>query len=344
MALPLYQEDGSTYRADTCGPLEAAVAAGKLQLQSLVHGHYPGRRLPAKALPGLKTIGAWDAEGPQDWGLDWHRNEGIELTWLERGTLGFAVEQSAVRLRPDDLTITRPWQRHRVGDPHVGAGRLHWLILDVGVRRPHQPWRWPGWIVLSRRDLDELTTCLRHNEEPVWHATPEVGNCFGRIAAAVARDREGSSVSLLAALLNELLVHTLEMFRHREVALDEELASSQRTVELFWADVCRHRAHLAAEWTVGLMARRCGLGATQFIHLTKRLFNMTPGQYLTACRLQTASELLQAEAGLSVAGVAEACGFNSSRYFATSFRRHFGRSPSAVRQGRVDAERDGGGG
>jgi AraC family L-rhamnose operon regulatory protein RhaS len=102
----------------------------------LVHSHYPGRKLPRGALLGVKSVGFWDAEGRQDWGLQWHRNEGIEVTFLERGASGFAVEQNEFRLRPDDLTVTRPWQRHRVGDPNIGAGRLHWLILDVSVRRP----------------------------------------------------------------------------------------------------------------------------------------------------------------------------------------------------------------
>jgi AraC family L-rhamnose operon regulatory protein RhaS len=333
MAIPLYQEDGSTYRADTCGPVRTAVAAGRLEHQALVRGQYPGQRLPRGVLPGVKTVGWWDAGEPQVWGLDWHRNEGIELTWLERGGIGFAVDRTACRLRPDDLTITRPWQLHRVGDPHVGAGRLHWLILDVGVRRQHQPWRWPPWVVLTRPDLHELTNCLRLNEQPVWHATPEVGHCFQRIATAVDADREGSSGSLLAALLNELLVLVLDMFRHRRVTLDESLASSQRTVELFWADVREHQEHLASEWTVGLMARRCGLGVTQFIYLTKRLFNMTPVQYLSVCRLEAAQAMLRSQPAVSVGAVAAACGFASSRYFATLFGRHFHCTPSALRDG-----------
>jgi hypothetical protein len=62
MRVPLYHESGATYRADTCGPLDTAVAADKVELQALVHGHYPGRRLPRHALPGVKTIGFWDAQ------------------------------------------------------------------------------------------------------------------------------------------------------------------------------------------------------------------------------------------------------------------------------------------
>lgn len=333
MAVPLYHEAGSTYRADTCGPLEAAVAAGKVELQALAHGHYPGRRLPRRGLPGVKTIGFWDAQQGQDWGLDWHRNEGIELTWLERGFLPFALQHATFRLEPNDLTITRPWQQHRVGQPHVGPGRLHWLILDVGVRRPHQPWQWPDWIVLTKSDLGELTTCLRQNEQPVWHSTADVGQCFQRIGAAVTRDRDGTSISLLAALVNELLIHALEMFRQRHLDLDSHLASSQRTVDLFWADLREHLDALAAEWTLDRMAHRCGLGPTQFIHLTKRLFNMTPGHYLNVCRLEAASQMLVSQPDRSIGDVAAACGFSSSRYFATLFGRHFHCTPSDVRYG-----------
>ena len=169
-------------------------------------------------------------------------------------------------MKAGDLTFTRPWQEHRVGDPHVGAGRLHCLILDVGVRRPHQTWRWPAWIVLTPDDLRQLTDILRHNEQPVWHATAEVAHCFRRIGAAVEADRDGSSISSLAVGINQLFLSVLEMFRRQEVRLDESLSSTRRTVELFWADLCQNPDHLALEWTVRGMARRCGMGVTNFIH------------------------------------------------------------------------------
>ncbi len=328
MLLPLYQDHDRTYRADTCSALAAAQRRGLVRLEALVRGHYPGRRLPPGALPGVKSVGFWDARGPQDWGLDWHRNEGVEFTLLERGSVAFEVDGHPCHLRPDDLTVTRPWQRHRVGDPHVGPGRLHWLILDVGVRRPHQPWRWPAWVVLTPADRAELTGYLRHCETPVWHATPEVGECFQRLAASVERDAGGDQVSRLAALLNELLVLVLEMFRRRRVTLDSSLASAERTVELFWAELQRSPEHLAEPWTVVSMARQCGLGPTRFIHYTKLLTNATPITHLTRCRLAEAARQLRSHPERSILEVALAVGYSSSQYFATAFRREFGCAPS----------------
>jgi AraC-like DNA-binding protein len=333
MLVPIYEDHGRTYPADGCDPLEEAATAGQIRLESLARGHYPGRRLPRNALPGVKTVGFWDASQPQSWGLDWHRNEGIELTYLESGAIGFGVDGQDFQLQGDDLTFTRPWLQHRVGDPRVGVGRLHWLILDVGVRRPHQPWKWPSWIVLTAADLGELTTILRNNEQPVWRATTELSACFRRIATAVQEDRDGSSISTLAVRLNQLFLLVLEMFRRQNVRLDESLSSPRRTVELFWTDMRQNINHLALECTVRGMAKRCGMGATSFIHNTKQLTNMTPMQYLNHCRLTAAAELLKMQPERSITEIALTCGFTSSQYFATLFRNRFKLTPKAFRSG-----------
>ncbi|MBN1395295.1 MAG: AraC family transcriptional regulator [Pirellulales bacterium] len=331
MRIPIYQESGRRYAADACRPLAAAARAGRLRFEALARGHYPGRRLPRNALRGVKTIGFWDADRRQDWGLDWHRNEGIELTFLERGGLEFAVDGRDYRLRAGDLTFTRPWQRHRVGDPHVGAGRLHFLIFDLAVRRPHQPWRWPAWVVLTAGDLRQLTDFLRHNERPVWRAAPEVARCFGRIGAAVESDRDGSGVSRLAVHVNQLLLAVLEMFRRRDVKLDQSLSSARRTVELFWNDLGGDLRQLSSPWTVRGMARRCGMGATSFIECSKQLNNATPMRRLNQCRLEAAARLLKEQPDRGVTDIALTCGFGSGQYFATLFKDRFGVAPRSFR-------------
>jgi len=56
---------------------------------------------------------------------------------------------------------------------------------------------------------------------------------------------------------------------------------------------------------------------------------MTPLQYLTHCRVELAARMLVEQPQASVTDVAFACGFNSSQYFATVFRRLRGCAPSA---------------
>jgi AraC family L-rhamnose operon regulatory protein RhaS len=236
-----------------------------------------------------------------------------------------------VSLNSGDLTVTRPWQRHRVGDPHVTAGRLHWLILDVGVRRPHQAWHWPPWLVLSRPDLRELADRLRHNEQPVWHAGDDLRQCVRRLAHVVEADPTPDRLSWVALYLNELFLLLLRLCRRSPAELDSALSSSLRTVELFLAELRADSDLLAQEWTLPHLAAHCGLGVTRFVHHCRQLTESTPMHYLAACRLDAAREQLRREPDLTITEVAARCGFASSQYFATLFGRRFGEPPGAWR-------------
>jgi len=327
--IPIYRERGRTYHADACVPLVEATARGELRYEAFGRGAYPGRPLPRGVLPGLRGVGVLDAARPQSWGLDWHRNEGIELTLLETGRMPFAVEgRRRFRLAPGDLTITRPWQPHRVGDPTLGFGRLHWFILDVGVRQPHQEWHWPDWLVLAREDLDELTGFLRGNERPVWRAGPEIEACFRKIGGRLAGARMPAAATALAVYLNEVFLLLLQMFRARRVPLSRSLTSARRSTELFLRAL---PSNLGERWTLDSMAESCGLGITRFAHYCRQITNQTPLQYLNRLRVERAAELLRARGGRRVTDVALDCGFSSSQYFATVFRRYFRCAPRAYR-------------
>ena len=324
---PIYRAGGTTYHPDTCEPLRRAQRRGQVRLEAMVRGGYPGRPLPDGVLEGIRTVGYWDAVGEQDWGLEWHRNEGIEFCLLESGAMPFAVDDHRYRLRPGDLTFTRPWQKHVLGDPRIGPGRLHWIILDVGVYRPNQPWRWPPWIVLSPDDLADLTGRLRHVKQHVWRATPAARACFHGIARHVERAGRRPPVSFIAVHVNLLLLEILNQFRRGRIAVDQDLSSDDSTVALFLRDLRTNPNSLSHPWTVPEMAERCGVSEATFSRICRRAVNTSPSDYLLRSRLSAAAELLRRESGRTVLDVAMACGFSSSQYFATAFRRLYGRSP-----------------
>jgi AraC family L-rhamnose operon regulatory protein RhaS len=327
MTVPIYRDRKGRFEADTCKPLADAVARNEIRLEALAHGHYPGRRLPAGELTNLKSAGYWDAQAAQSWGLGWHRNEGIEITYLENGRLAFSAEGRDFLLQADAMTITRPWQRHRVGNPHVTSGKLHWIILDVGVRHAEQRWRWPQWIMLSAADRRDLATFLRQTEEPVWPTTGEMRHCFHAIASAV----ESEHISALTIRINELLLLLLEHLREAKPRLRIVQSTASRTVELFLDEFCRHPEQLTLDWTVEKMAAGCGLKSTQFVHWVKQLTNRTPLHYLNHCRLEHAALLLRDRPEVSVTEIAQTCGFSSSQYFATVFGRRYGCAPGIYR-------------
>jgi len=327
--VPIYRERGRTYHADSCDPLVRACRNGALEVQALSRGTYPGTRLPGSELDGLRSVGFWDAKHDQDWGLEWHRNEGLELTFLETGSVEFALENSSYTLAPGNLAITRPWQPHKIGLPNVGAGRLHWIILDVGIRHPHQEWKWPRWLVISAGDMRELTQFMSQNEQPVWKTTPGIQNCFKQISRTVVSYQKKTGTSRLAVYINELFLLVLELFRSQKMTLSKSLTSARRSTKLFLSAL---PANVADQWTLDSMAKTCGLGTTRFTHYCRQLTNCTPVEYLNRVRLEKAAGLLRNNREMNITEIAFACGFSTSQYFATVFRRQFKRTPAAYRR------------
>lgn len=328
-SVPVYVDRGGRYEADACEALKSAARRGDVALEGLARGSYPGEPMPPGWVPEVRSIGVWDAARPQDWGLAPHRNEGIEFTFLSRGRLEFEVDGHPYLLRRGDLTITRPWQVHAVGGPSVSASRLHWLILDVGVRRPHQRWIWPRWIVCAPADLARLMRLLQHNETPVWRGNERVGECFERLTSLCRRPAPPRAASRLALLINDLLLEVLDLLDRRGIPLDASLTRTRRSVELCLRDVAGRPGEA---WTLDSMAGHCGLRRSRFAHYAREITGLTPVEYLTACRVAAARRALRDEPDRPVTDIAFDCGFQSSQYFANVFRRLTGVSPGAYRR------------
>ena len=341
-AQPTYRTRGARYEIDRCRPQRNAIQSGKIEFHALTKGHYPGTRVPKNILPGLNNIGFWNAGGTQDWGLDAHRNEGIEIMFLETGAMDFGVDQKEFKLRAGQFTITRPWQLHKLGAPNIGPGRLHWLILDVGIRRPHQDWRWPKWVVLTRPDLAELTRKLRRNEHPVWTATPAITHSFRELARSVAAWDQPHAISRLATNVNQLLIGILDALTEQQAQEDKKLTSHQRSVEIFLRELEQGRVPLDEPWTIGGMSAHCGMGVTAFAKYCRELVNSGPVEFLNRCRLDNAARQLRAGTKLTVTEIALANGFNSSQYFATAFAKRFHLNPTTYRHKNAAGIRDAG--
>lgn len=319
------QEFNTLYNPDRCSSLINAVNSQELEMRGLKRQNYPGLHLPKDILPGVLSIGYWNAKANQSWGLDWHRNEGIEFTFLETGSLNFSTEKGSYNLAPGAFTITKPWELHKVGAPNVTVGKLHWLIIDVQVRHPHQPWIWPEWVILSKPDLEYLTKVLRQNDVQVWKTEKKIQQCFRELGFCL--DSCGTEIphSKLNLLLNSLLLEMLLQFKNGKVDLDESLTMNLRTVEIFLKNL---RNDYEKFWSLDDMAIYCGIGKSSFSKYCKQLTNMTPIEYLNNIRLDAAADRLQNYSGKNISDISYCCGFSTAQYFATVFKNRFKCTPS----------------
>lgn len=325
----IFQNEHQAYVADTCEELKGASSNREVKLRAWSHPPYPGREVSKDYIPEIRSLGFWDAHQQQSWGLAPHCNEGIELSFVAGGQVDFGVGDEHWIMKSSQIAITRPWQFHQIGSPHVTPSRLFWLILDVNVRRPNQRWRWPDWLILSRQELNQLTELLSHNEQPVWDTNPEILQIFNELFHLLETSRPEESETKVKLFVNELLLALLQLLLSKGISVNRHLSSSERVVSMFLEAL---QQHLSYPWSLAVMSQQCGLSRSQFSNYCKCLTNMTPIQYLNECRHKAALELFLEQPDLTIGEIAAACGFNSLQYFSTCFQHRHGCSPKEYRE------------
>ena len=329
---PVYRARRVRYAIDRCEPQLQAIREGKIRFRALSNGVYPGERIPDGVLPGVPSLGHWDAVGEQDWGLSPHRNEGIELVYLATGHCSFTLEQRRYELTAGHFTLTLPWMLHRLGSPTLGPGKLHWVILDVGVRAPRQRWQWPDWVMLQPADRTRLQQLLRTNGRPVRRVTPAIAATFLELARSVERSDDPHRYSRLILHLNQLLLGVLDALDAAGESPAPTTAAARTRVDRWLHGLQMDEREAGRAWTLEAMAQTCGLGVTSLCAHTKALVNASPNAYLHFCRLDHAARLLRTQPQRPITEIALALGFGSSQYFANCFHRRFRSTPSAYRR------------
>jgi len=91
------------------------------------------------------------------------------------------------------------------------------------------------------------------------------------------------------------------------------------------------REHLSEDLDLKTLARVAGLDPTYFHKLYTRAYGKTPAQAILSRRI-TAAQIALEEGTLSVAQIADACGFSSQAYFAAKFREITRKTPTQYRK------------
>lgn len=114
-----------------------------------------------------------------------------------------------------------------------------------------------------------------------------------------------------------------DMVRHRDVLMRVE-----RYI----------RKHPEEDLSLARLAKMSSMDPTYFHKLFTRMFAITPAQRVLDCRIAAARVALT-NRELSLAEIAQRCGFSSQSYFSTCFKRMVGKSPLAYREEKLDGNK-----
>jgi AraC family L-rhamnose operon regulatory protein RhaS len=331
--VPFYQEGNAAYCADRCLPLVEAAEQSEVVLKSFARGQYPGQPIPKNALNGLRTVGFWSAVTEQHWGLDWHRNEGIEITFLLNGKNRYETSSGSWELQVGDMVFCPPWQIHRIGNPNVSIGTLLWFMIDTKTRQSSQTPKLPSWIILSEKDRNKLIRHLLYSPSQVVHLSEKFILSWKKLYRILRDAGQECPVSALAITINELLYDFLNVQEMNNKSMaSNELPRSIEMVQTFFQELASIPEQLEHPWTLQEMSRLCRISPTRFSLCCRQLMNLSPLNVLNQLRIRQAEAMIRNEPQKSITKIAMQCGFTTSQYFATIFKKWTGKTPTEYKK------------
>jgi AraC-like DNA-binding protein len=249
-----------------------------------------------------------------------HRHFGVaELAYVETGHQPYNVGGQRFTLLGGEGSVIPPATPHSSDGRPSYPGKRFWLQL----RLPQKPnVRWLG---LSPSEAKPLLTMLRTpvNLCSKWPVD------FARRANALFDlfDRKACPVRT-AALRTSLLALLFDLL---ELNLTTPSPADQNRVRkaIGWAE-----AQMSSPVTLEQLATVSGISVSSFKHVFKEVAGIPPHAFILRKRIDRAQELLLTGKG-TVTDIAFACGFASSQYFATAFKRITGTTPNDVLQNRI---------
>jgi len=251
----------------------------------------------------------------------WHPE--LQIALVTEGEVIFETEDGRFRLRAGEGFFVNSGVLHEAAPTEQADG----VYICVNFLPSLLCGQSDG--VVRRDYVDPVLTCGRLRSFPLrdlpWHR--EVCALLRQMEAAEEAAEYGYEIQLVALLCQ---IWRLVVLHHREEIEGGSAVSFSdrqriRALQTYIHRRCMERITLADIAAAGHISRG------ECCRVFQRVLNMTPGQYLTRCRLDQ-SVLLLTSTDLSVAEIARQTGFGTSSYFIERFRREMGRTPLEYRR------------
>ncbi|MBN2445960.1 MAG: helix-turn-helix domain-containing protein [Phycisphaerae bacterium] len=272
------------------------------------------RRNPFPGIPELAEIGFDRFHSAQ--GLERHSHPGLfALCYITGGSVRFIAGQQECELHGGDAFCAWPGEELRGVDDMIQPCTLYWLLLRMSKQPPRR------FIGLTHAEGMLLHNRLWHLPRRAFATSDETHELVARLIQLDAAPDTLDAVAARATLIQLLII--ICQFADQPNTGSAYSPPIAAAIELMGM-------HVAEPLSMSDLARRVGLSISHFQRLFKAQTGLAPGDYYIRRRIGVARRLLTSTK-LPLVEIALRCGFGSSQYFATSFRRVIGQRPSAYR-------------
>ncbi|QOL33230.1 helix-turn-helix transcriptional regulator [Bifidobacterium eulemuris] len=272
----------------------------------------------------------------QDVPLHWHL--GAELVYVRHGRVRLFIDGIETTIVDGQACLVSPRALHAIYPEPDDDGQC---VLSISFDGEFLSRLSPG---LSNRRLMQAVAIAAEEppseghahaprnhggERPVVRDSTLISLCEEVIACVDDFDPE-LRLLRLNELLYGMLVHVLAECWERDGGDSGAMASARSSAEIYAViEYMEHHFHSGV--TIGELAERFGYSREYFSRLFKKHAGVTPEQYLTEIRLQSAVDDLLNGSDTN-ADIARNNGFSSAKAFSRAFSNRFSLTPSVFRR------------
>lgn len=261
--------------------------------------------------------------------FDEHHHDFSEIVIITGGEGLHLTDQGRFPLRSGDVFVLHPGQYHGfLESRHLGMYNISFLWGSLDSRFLGEL---PGYQALFR--LEPIYR-KQHNFTSRLHLTPEQRERVGEECRLLEREIVAKRPGYPAIFEGRFKALVGFLCRYYEENRSEKPGEEDREDLLkLGGALAILEQRFTEDLTLEELARASGYSANHFVRLCKRVYGLTPRQYVIQQRLSLAARLL-GETDLPVTEIALSCGFNDPNYFSRLFKKRTGVSPGDGRKGR----------
>ena len=253
--------------------------------------------------------------------LAWHWHEGFEAILCTEGSLGLAVGNGSITLKPGMAVFINAWR------PHCASGapraRIRSVVFDEALVSGG-----PGMLI-AQRYTAPLKTASNIDMFVFGPGAPAEAPFAEHLARAVD-ELEAEEPGFEIRCREHLSQMILLAWQRADAlgVLDIKGSAKSERVSLMRAYVAEHYAESVS---VAQIAAAAGICERECLRCFRESLGVTPSRYLLMHRLAKAAELL-VSTSMSISDISHAVGINSPSNFTQLFRRDYRCTPREYRK------------